>query len=360
MRRMMRKDDEQGAIAIIVALVSIVLFGAAALVVDIGSLHLERRELQNGADASALALAQACAGKESACTSQSAAATYGQQSFTNPNARDGSADLVCVMDGKAAVPTGQWADAHTMSCPWLSSNSLRTFVRSRNGDDAAVRHILAPLLTDDGANDSTSVGATARAAWGAPKSATTIPLTVCQKAFNAATTDGTVLPSPRTLITLQESGDSPLFCPGHSGGFAWLDTVSDCYVWTNADGVPDGGDTGNSFGGSGNGCTNSVLNGILRSAVDKQTTLLMPIFDVADGVGSNATYNVVGYGAFRLQAFKLGPPATYNHGSLLGSCANTDRCLDVVFDKFVLLGEGLTEADLGGADFGAAVVLLTN
>jgi Flp pilus assembly protein TadG len=47
--------DEQGATAIIVALVMFVLLGFAALAIDIGHLFVARNELQNAADAAALA-----------------------------------------------------------------------------------------------------------------------------------------------------------------------------------------------------------------------------------------------------------------------------------------------------------------
>jgi len=47
--------DDSGAVAVIVALMMVVLVGAAAIVVDVGSLYVERRKLQTAADAAALA-----------------------------------------------------------------------------------------------------------------------------------------------------------------------------------------------------------------------------------------------------------------------------------------------------------------
>jgi Flp pilus assembly protein TadG len=52
---------EQGAVAIIVAIMLVVLMGAVALAVDVGGLYLKRRELVNGADAAALSAARTCA-----------------------------------------------------------------------------------------------------------------------------------------------------------------------------------------------------------------------------------------------------------------------------------------------------------
>lgn len=47
--------DDSGAVAVIAAVMAVVMIGAAALVVDAGSLYAERRKLQTAADAAALA-----------------------------------------------------------------------------------------------------------------------------------------------------------------------------------------------------------------------------------------------------------------------------------------------------------------
>ena len=46
--------DDRGAVLVWVALMLVVLFGFGALVIDVGALYAERRQLQNGADAAAL------------------------------------------------------------------------------------------------------------------------------------------------------------------------------------------------------------------------------------------------------------------------------------------------------------------
>jgi hypothetical protein len=50
---MRRLNDDDGAVAVIVALLAVVLFGFAALVIDVGRCNDERRQLQNGADGAA-------------------------------------------------------------------------------------------------------------------------------------------------------------------------------------------------------------------------------------------------------------------------------------------------------------------
>jgi hypothetical protein len=54
-----RRQD--GAVAVMVALMLVVLMAAVALAVDVGGLYLRRRELVNGADSAALAAARSCA-----------------------------------------------------------------------------------------------------------------------------------------------------------------------------------------------------------------------------------------------------------------------------------------------------------
>ena len=54
------RDDERGASAVLVAILLVPLLGFAAIALDVGALYVERGQLQNGADAAALAIAQDC------------------------------------------------------------------------------------------------------------------------------------------------------------------------------------------------------------------------------------------------------------------------------------------------------------
>src|SRR5262245_31900896 len=55
MKRLLNSRQPRGAVAGYVAISSIVIFGIAALAIDIGNLYATRAELQRCADASALA-----------------------------------------------------------------------------------------------------------------------------------------------------------------------------------------------------------------------------------------------------------------------------------------------------------------
>lgn len=85
MRRLIA--DDRGAVAVLVAVVLTALLGASALAIDMGAMYVERRELQNGADAAALAIAEDCAnGICDETTRETTAKTY-----VDANARDGKA-----------------------------------------------------------------------------------------------------------------------------------------------------------------------------------------------------------------------------------------------------------------------------
>ncbi|MDT5038170.1 MAG: hypothetical protein QOE03_3355, partial [Micromonosporaceae bacterium] len=113
-RRKLRGQRQRGVVAVLVAVVlgTGVLMGAAALVVDVGNMYAEHGQLQNGADAAALAVAGACASE--GCT-DAAAQIRTAQKYADANARDGHTKVTMVCgswDGLAACPppTGGLSD----------------------------------------------------------------------------------------------------------------------------------------------------------------------------------------------------------------------------------------------------------
>src|SRR5947208_11415632 len=79
---LMRHRREEGAVAIMVALLLVVFMAAVALTVDVGGLYLRRRALVNGSDSAALSAARTCArgcGKDTRFDSPEAAADFEAQ-----------------------------------------------------------------------------------------------------------------------------------------------------------------------------------------------------------------------------------------------------------------------------------------
>jgi len=101
-----RRRDEEGVIAVLVALSAVSLFVIAALIVDLGLARDTRRQSQNAADASALAavnvLYGACSSGAPPCYADAveAARTYAQENFAVTSAEWSS----CTDDGHFYVP----------------------------------------------------------------------------------------------------------------------------------------------------------------------------------------------------------------------------------------------------------------
>jgi len=127
-RVMFHRDHEKGAVAIIVAL----LFGfgimtaAAALTIDVGRINAERRQLQNGADSVALAVAQTCAKAGSTCpNSYGLVGDANLQSLANANAADGFTQIGRVDLGTPAI-CGFGANLTACPASWtLSTTNLQ-------------------------------------------------------------------------------------------------------------------------------------------------------------------------------------------------------------------------------------------
>lgn len=92
MRRLiskLRQRGEDGVAGVLVVVMMLVLIGAGAMAVDVGQIYAERGQLQNAADAGALAVADSCA-KAPACDPSLAAP------LANGNSLDGKSTVVSV------------------------------------------------------------------------------------------------------------------------------------------------------------------------------------------------------------------------------------------------------------------------
>jgi len=131
------RDDESGAVLIILTLTLLALFGMMVLVVDVGSLLYARRALVNAADAAALAAAQSCGEK---------------QGMGEANAQ---AEFYAVANESDAVVASGFPQ-YFPSC-----DSPAGLVRVRVTSDQPL--FFAPVL---GADSTTAVTTQATAAWG--------------------------------------------------------------------------------------------------------------------------------------------------------------------------------------------------
>ncbi|CAB4872605.1 MAG: hypothetical protein F2793_03880 [Actinobacteria bacterium] len=169
------QKDDRGAISILVALLLAagVLTGLLGLVIDGGRMYAERRVVQNGADAAALAVSQDCALKRTECASQ-AAARAAAATFANSNASDDGRTSIAEICGSAPLNTcpslgssPSWSNCQTA----VTGNyvRVRTQTESAKGDGYFLP-IFAGVLSN-GVGDRVSVGACSQVKWGPAASA---------------------------------------------------------------------------------------------------------------------------------------------------------------------------------------------
>lgn len=332
-----RADRERGAVSIMVAFLMVLLLGFAAIAVDVGVLYAERAQLQNGADAAALAMAQKCARDLNGplCTESSGVAI----DYANKNSLDNLSNVQSVgLDkaaGKVTVKTGAQE-------PGGEANTVSLFFANALGVPTA------------------EVGAVSSAIWGSPTAGRTpFPLT-----FSICQVEGWVEGATQTLQS-HGSGANPSCNYGPSGqtvsgGFGWLlQDPGKCGGSVDIHLAEGGSETGNDGPSNCDATMNSWANEINAG---RDVTVLLPIFNKVTGTGSSASYNLTSFAAFKIVGWKFSggsslPMVFHNTETYTGTgnaCVGDCRGIIGKFVKYVSLEDGYT---LGPLDaHGSAVV----
>jgi Putative Flp pilus-assembly TadE/G-like len=328
--------QDRGVVLVWVALLITALVGVGALVIDIGALYVEKRQLQNGADAAALAVAQDCAGGD--CGSYASEA----DSYADLNAKDGAAavDEVC---GSSPLPSCTAPpEVPDGALGWVQ---VRTSTESDGGGNQ-IGFLLAPVMN---AVTGETVNASAVAAWGTLGTAHTFPFTFSECIFKVL--GGDLDPDnphvPTGLVTLYSkagtgnSDDGEVLphdeCgvpPGGgtaAGNFGWLNVeTDDCLAEVTVDGTV-GGDTGASVVAH---CDLPPIG----------ATVVVPIYESVTGTGTNAVYTIAGFAGFTITGYDLPGVRTF-------TCGGPVWCIQGRFTAVVAPGEFG-----GGSNYGAVVV----
>jgi hypothetical protein len=193
------RRDERGATAIIVAIVMTALMSVAALAVDVAAMHQERRELQSGADAAALALAQDCA--RSSCGTTLAMTTTAK-TFANANAHDALARIMQITPAANQITVKVGTEQPTGGADKNTNTIDFTFAR---------------VFGVDGRD----INASATARWSPVSAAETVPLTFSRCEWERETSNGTqfhhlnangqldpVPTDPPSVILFHDSGNA--------------------------------------------------------------------------------------------------------------------------------------------------------
>jgi Flp pilus assembly protein TadG len=318
MRRLTRLlRRERGATAVLFALLLVPMIAAAAIAVDVGALYAERAQLQNGADAAALAVAADCADL-GGCGSSAAIA--GQ--FADENAVDGAATTL-----EPTFPT-----SHTVTVTALT--------QLPDGSDA-LPHPFARVL----GFDPTTVVAEATAEFGSPSAGSVIPLALAYCEF----TDVPI--GVRTLI--QYDTNKP--CKGPTGqpidgGFGWLDQLpGQCEAYVDLDSPWVGSDPGLD---PPNNCATLFAN-------LENTRILIPVYKGANDVnGQHGEFEIYAFASFLVTGWKFtgnGNSIMNNPDPLAPACTGGCRGIQGYFSEWVEVGG---DWETGGVNLGVNVVTL--
>ena len=333
------RSDDRGAVLVWVAISLIVLLGMGAMVLDVGALYQERRELQNGADAAALAVAKDCAAGD--CQDEFGTA----DNYADENANDDASNVPLVCGdgpGLSACPTPPPGAGGVSG--WVKVDTS-THNPDNAADDEQIDFVLAPVL--DAANVGETVTASAVAAWGPAGQVTTIPFTfsLCEFEAMGGSLDGLQFPDQPGYVYQHGNGPDHS-CPGNPsgqnlpGGFGWLDQSAGCEATIDIDDLV-GSDTGNSFPQD------------CDPATWQNAEVLIPLYNEVSESGSHGEYRIVGFAGFRVHGYKFGNQNEWNMptGSCPGTPGNSGRCFYGEFTHVTTTG-GIG----GGTDFGARAV----
>jgi len=363
---MRRVSNDSGAVAVIVAILLVALVGVSAMVVDIGSLYAERRQLQNAADAAALAVAIDCA-KTTCAGMSSAMNTATAQANANSNDNASTVTQICgtspgLSPCMPAAPIASW------DCPAApSSGALATapyvMIRTQtlNGGSSLMPPIFARVLVRG--YTGTTVKACARAAYGAPSSAQVVAVTESLCEWMAATSNGSNYapappypPNPAAsydrviyLHTTSKSGSCKAGPAGSDlpGGFGFLDDPTNTCSTT----VSTSGTYGDNTGAS----VSQACKTALSAAQAGKYIVYLPIYKSVTGTGTNGVYTLAGFAAFVITGYHL--PGFQANSWLTGKlpCTGSDKCISGFYTQGLIPGGGT----VGGTSMGATVIQLT-
>jgi len=358
--------DERGVVGVLVALLlgSGVLMGLGALVIDVSQLYQERAELQNGADAAALAVAKSCA--TGICT-PAVAAQYANENASALTGHTAAVSQVCgssILLG-AACPASTGALTDCPSAPALAANGLgwvdvHTSTKLSNGS-TLLPPVFAKTLLGNGSYQGSTAQACAQAFWGAATAANTVAFTISACSWDSWTSLGTdFAPPPPSVpaitydhqLLLSNLGNAA-GCSGQeasgsdgAGAFGWAkDQTGTCGIFTNASTFPVA--TGANAG--------STCQAAVQAAWASRNVIFLPVYTTATGTGNNGVFALKGFAAFVVTGFTL--PSLSEPDWLNPAIATCSKCIDGYFTK-ALITSGANAAG-GGQYLGVEVIGLS-
>jgi hypothetical protein len=341
-------SDERGAVGTIFAMLlgTGVLLGMLALVIDIGLLYAEREELQSGADAAAIAVAQECAQDRSLAGCSETDMIAVAKTFANRNARDGKSNILEVCGTLGALepcgdPIGNLTD-----CIPATPTGTAPYVEVRTGTEMADGDFIYPptfaqTLSGNGGYQGSTVRACARATLGTPARGMALTFSHCEWAYwtnsGAKVANGPDFVPGTSVEVVLKTHDSqnppPPGCeaeePGSDapGAFGWTNRISKSGCETELFNGVYSTETGND---APNACRDALDDATKPGA--RPTVFYIPIFESVTGTGANTKYKVSMVAAFVPTGYFLGEgkpwvKSSWLPGSSITECRRQERCV---------------------------------
>ncbi|GIF63701.1 hypothetical protein Ais01nite_17360 [Asanoa ishikariensis] len=338
---LVRRPRDRGAVGAIVAVLfgTGVALGMCALVIDIGLIYVERKQLQTGADAAAVEVARVCATSAVACGAPGTVATAA--AYARENVADGEATAsVCGRGGGlSACPT---PSACARPAPETGVYAeVRTSILRPDGS-TLLPPVFAQAVVDD--YDGAAVTACARVTWGPPRAARTLALTVSACDWAAMTGRGRAFPTGERTVRLYPETD-PAACgrggagSAGAGGFRWV-AGADATCRT-----PVSTTTAFRVTELPAGCRDVL------EALTPGQAVAVPIFTAVTDAGDGGfAYTVLGVAAFVVTGWRL--PGSRSPRTPAG-CGAGD-CVSGYFTRAQVPGGGT----VGGPNLGAQITAL--
>ena len=359
LRALLRAEDGVSAAIVAIVFGSLLTGALLTLVGDLGQAYVERRELQNGADAAALSGATNCAEAMVAgrvpllpCGAVGdATSEVSPFSLANANASDGlhAITQLCAKNNGTAVDVAACSDAAFSSCLAVPTGSsalaagavpFRNYVKVRTrtltgaaDHPATLDPVFARLLDRDATG--LTLSACAHAAWGGPASQhMTLPVAMSRHCWDLVKAAGEFNPPPpyaNPPSALEQSREFSLRMTQstlstdwrecalnlESGAFGWLQSAAGeiCRA-----GVSGAGDVLGKTGVSTTQDCKTALNALVRT-----TPVTIAIFDTTTGTGSGTYFHIIGFAKFWITGYTLPVAGTYT--PYLRTCPAGDKCL---------------------------------
>ena len=324
-RRRLPSGRDRGAAAIIVALVcSFVLLGIGAVVVNVGAWYAERAQLQNGADGSALAVAQSCA--RGACDVSIAASKYAPENnngeLSNQNSIASGFPCGFAPNAAPGLPTCDHSLEDGTTCPkYPGANNPYVTVHTQTSKK--MPSILGAFVGD---NKSRNVLACAQVRWGAAGFNGGIAITISKCEWAADTNNGnpaSYAPAPPyppypSLVTYPEK-KIELANIGSSNKAGCTDALPGGFGEVN----PNGGDPCSASFSSSGWYDQSTGNGnsdqwvhtcqpVFDADRTGQVIVQIPVYDGVQSQGNNGQFHLTNLAGFVITGyyFKTGGGGT--------------------------------------------------